>query len=214
METLFFTTKCDRRLFLKVGVSSAAMALIGCATSAQSTWICSKGVCRGKGLILAEVDDRNTEVTIDSTAAQAAHDSGYFKDPLLTWETDLSVGVQEMDEEHIRLIYLANTLKDAMKPGNGNEVLGTIFGGLLSYTKTHFANEERLMAVHEYPELTSHKVIHANLVNQVVALKKQVDSGKPLISLNVLNFMRDWVKNHIQGTDKKYGVYMNARGVY
>jgi len=31
--------------------------------------------------------------------------------------------------------------------------------------------------------------------------------------MEVLNFLRKWLLNHIQGSDKKYGPHLNAKGI-
>jgi len=214
MDTLYFTMKCNRRTFMKVGVSSATLALIGCATSASSTWHCSNGVCVGKGLTITKIDENRTEVTMDAVADKSAHDSMYFRQPLLTWNPSLSIGVKQVDEQHIKLIYLANSLDDAMKTGNGNNVLSMIFSGLVSYTATHFRDEERLMSAYGYPEIALHKKQHEDLTNQVLELKRKFASGSAYLSMEVLDFLKDWVRKHIQGDDKKFGAYLNTRGIY
>ncbi len=146
-----------RREFL-FKMAFVAACLSGCVTSASSTWVCENGICRGKGLTITRIDEQRTEVTMDALAEISSHDSMYFRQPLLTWNRSLSVG--EIDEQHIKLIYMANALDDAMKTGNGNSVLSMIFSGLVSYTATHFRDEERLMAAYGYPELALHKKQH------------------------------------------------------
>jgi len=35
-----------------------------------------------------------------------------------------------------------------------------------------------------------------------------------VLSLEVMNFLKDWLMNHIQGSDKKYGPYLNSHGIH
>ena len=34
------------------------------------------------------------------------------------------------------------------------------------------------------------------------------------INIKLLVFLRDWLTDHIQGTDKKYGQWLNQHGVH
>lgn len=132
---------------------------------------------------------------------------------LITWSDSLSVKVRQFDDQHKKLVDLVNQLHDGMKAGKGAQVMGDILKSLISYTQTHFAAEERLMKTHNYPDFEAHKKEHNNLVMQVLDLQKQLQSGKPVLTQNVMNFLRDWLTKHIQGDDRKYGPFFNGKGV-
>ncbi len=128
--------------------------------------------------------------------------------------TELSVNIRELDDQHRRLLGLVEKLKAAMRQGKGKEELQKIFDGLVTYTASHFASEERLMLAHGFPEYEDHKRIHAAMTARVLDLQRQYREGRLGLSLEVLKFLEDWVGKHIQGTDKKYGPFLNAKGVY
>jgi hemerythrin len=132
---------------------------------------------------------------------------------LLTWNNSYSVKIKEFDEQHKKLVDMINHLHDSMKQGKGSDALGPILKSLAAYTQTHFASEERLMKQHGYPDYEAHKKEHNQLVMQVVEVQKQMASGKAPLSQEVMNFLRNWLINHIQGLDAKYGPFLNAKGV-
>ncbi|RNC70703.1 MAG: bacteriohemerythrin [Desulfuromonadales bacterium] len=132
---------------------------------------------------------------------------------LITWSDGLSVKIKQFDDQHKKLVEMVNQLFDAMKAGKGNQVMGDILKQLIAYTQTHFAAEERLMKQYGYPGFEEHKKEHNTLVLQVLDLQKQFQEGKAVLTQNVMTFLRDWLSKHIQGDDKKYGVYLNAKGV-
>ncbi len=131
----------------------------------------------------------------------------------LSWNQQYSTGVPSMDEQHGKLIALINQLHDAMKTGHGRDALGSVLDALVDYTRTHFAAEERLMTTHAYPGILRHRRIHEDLTAKVVAIQAQVRSGQPVLTIEVMDFLRQWLVTHIQGADKEYGVVLSGKGV-
>lgn len=132
---------------------------------------------------------------------------------LMEWSPAFSVKVKKFDDQHKKLVDLVNQLYDAMKAGEGNTMLGVVLQSLIAYTGSHFADEEKLMQANGYPEYTKHKALHENLVKQVLDLQKKSQAGGGVLTISVMNFLKDWLINHIQGEDKKYGQYFNAKGI-
>lgn len=132
---------------------------------------------------------------------------------LMSWSPAFSVKIKQCDDQHMKLVALVNELHDAMKQGKGKDVLDKVLNGLITYTATHFAAEEKLMALHSYPELEQHTAVHQALVKQVLELQEKFKSGQTMLTHSVMIFLKDWLVNHIQGDDKKYGVYLNSKGV-
>ena len=132
---------------------------------------------------------------------------------LITWSNMLSTGVSEQDNQHKKLIDLINQLNEAMLAGKGNEVLGKVLSELVNYTVTHFGYEEKLMAQHSYEDTPAHKAEHAKFVQTAGDLKKKFDSGKAVITTEIMNFLRDWLTTHIMKTDKRLGQALNKAGV-
>ncbi|GAB4300614.1 MAG: methyl-accepting chemotaxis protein [Desulfuromonadia bacterium] len=130
----------------------------------------------------------------------------------ITWNNRFSVGVSEMDREHQRLVELINNLHAGMREGRGREAVGAILGELIDYTKTHFAHEEALMQKAGYEDLPKQKEAHRKLVEQVQATDEKFRRGEAL-GQEVMNFLKDWLLNHIQGMDRLYGPVMNKKGI-
>ncbi|MGD1075133.1 MAG: bacteriohemerythrin [Thermodesulfovibrionales bacterium] len=132
---------------------------------------------------------------------------------LITWSDDLSVNIGSIDAQHKKLVALVNTLHDAMSSGKGQQALGKILDELIEYTKSHFATEERLMTTHVYPGYLSHKKEHDGLTQQVLTVHQDFKAGKPVITVEIMRFLKDWLSRHIQGTDKKYSPFLISKGV-
>ena len=134
--------------------------------------------------------------------------------PLMTWTDRLSVGVKVLDEDHKRLIAMVNELYDAMQAGQGRDALGRILDGLVRYTQEHFAREEKFFAQSGYPAAAPHKQEHDALTQQVIEVQRKYAAGAAAtLTLEVLQFLKKWLINHIQGSDQKYRAHLNARGI-
>lgn len=127
---------------------------------------------------------------------------------LIKWDQSLSVGVKEIDLQHQKLIDMVNQLHQAMSSGQGKELLSRLLAALVNYTKVHFQTEERLMQKASYPHYAEHKKEHDTLTAKAVDLKNRFDTGQNMITLQVMNFLSDWLKHHILGTDKKYTPFL------
>ena len=97
---------------------------------------------------------------------------------MFEWKPEYSVGYTQIDEQHKRLFEFANELHNAMANGKGKEILRKTLANLISYTKAHFATEERLMQTHKYPEYAAHKAFHDALTAKVMSFAKEFE-GRP-----------------------------------
>ena len=59
-----------------------------------------------------------------------------------------------------------------------------------------------------YPDKEAHKEIHRNFENQVAQFAAKMRSGEALLSMELLEFLKDWLLNHINGTDHAYVPYV------
>jgi len=132
----------------------------------------------------------------------------------LNWSDKLSVGVQTLDNQHSVLIETLNDLHAAMMKGQGRAVAGRILKDLVSYTRDHFAAEEAMMESSRYPALSSHRIAHRELTKKVEEYVVRFEKGDVTLGVHLLSFLSDWLTNHIQGEDQKYGPWMNEHGIH
>jgi hemerythrin-like metal-binding protein len=132
--------------------------------------------------------------------------------PVIEWSDSLSTGITEVDVQHRKLIDMINALREAGP--KGGEAVRRILGELTQYTVFHFGFEEKMLSEHNYPEFTEHKRAHDKLVAQVAALNAEVQTGKGAISGDLFKFLRSWLNNHIRGTDRRYGPFLNSKGIH
>jgi hemerythrin len=133
--------------------------------------------------------------------------------PLFVWSKDYSVGVERFDDEHKKLFGMMNNLHDAMREGRGKSVMADVLKELVDYTHYHFQHEEKVMKEHFYPQLAAHQQAHKDLTDRVIEYQEQYESGKRMLSVEMVEFLVDWLKKHIAGVDKQYTEFLNSKGV-
>ena len=129
------------------------------------------------------------------------------------WDEKYSVGIKDIDMQHKRLFDLINEFYDAVK--NGKVAAGTakIIDGLLSYTVFHFGFEERLMGRHSYAGLAGQKVSHKIFTDKIAEYQARFASGKLLMTIEVTNYLKSWLTEHIMKSDMQYAPVLGAIGV-
>ena len=132
---------------------------------------------------------------------------------LINWNDRLSVNVKVIDEQHKKLVDMINDLHDAMKQRKGKEILNQILTSLIEYTAIHFKQEEGYLTKFGYKDIINHKKKHVEFVQKVVNFKKDFENGKILLTIEVMDFLSEWLKEHIQGTDKEYTSFLNEKGM-
>ncbi len=131
----------------------------------------------------------------------------------IEWNDGMSVGVEKFNGEHQQLIQFVNRLNQALKAGGARKELENILTGLVKYTAIHFTHEEEYMKIHDYPDYAAHKKEHDTLTAQVTDFFERFKSGSASFSLELLVFLKDWLVNHIMGTDMKYREFFTRKGV-
>lgn len=131
---------------------------------------------------------------------------------LIDWDEQLSIGIQEIDEQHKVLVDLINELYRAMIEGHAREKNGEILGRLIEYTKTHFVVEESLMRIFGYKDYEGHKARHDDFIARLEDMRREYDSGDTKITLELMEFLKDWLSSHIMRTDTEYAPYFLKLG--
>ncbi len=132
---------------------------------------------------------------------------------LITWNDKLSVNIEEIDAQHKKLVKLINDLSDAMKIGKGKDIICNIINDLEKYTVVHFSKEEKYFDKFGFKETVTHKLEHKKFVNEVKKFKQQFNDGSIGISVSVMAFISDWLKNHIMVSDKNYVTLFQQNGL-
>lgn len=125
---------------------------------------------------------------------------------MIQWKESYRLGIEEIDNQHKKLFEIANRAYELLK----NEMLVDKYDHIVSiieelrdYAKYHFQYEEDYMEKINYRKRLSHKVIHNDFVEKMNEINlDQVDENQDQYLMNILDFVVQWIEQHILGTDK------------
>ena len=123
----------------------------------------------------------------------------------IEWSETYSVGIPQIDEEHMRLIHLINAFNEARFKGESKQILAKTFDNLIAYSLEHFRNEENLLKDYKYPKIEDHISAHRKLMETVLDLNKDKTY---LFPNTISDFLRHWLIDHIMKCDKEYQQYL------
>lgn len=127
----------------------------------------------------------------------------------LVWDEKYSVNIPEIDKQHQSLFKMINQLQDSIQQKKTKEALTEILKRLIEYTDNHFKTEERLMQEKHYPQYERHLEEHNKLRDEVINYFERYQSGKAVLSLSLVQFLKEWILNHVLKSDMRYKSYLS-----
>lgn len=122
----------------------------------------------------------------------------------LEWHEEYTVGNEEMDKQHQHLFHIVNDLHNAIFAKKGKEELLHTLDRLVEFTKSHFADEERVMLANGDPRYQIHKGEHEMLIKQASEMGRELRKSGSSFSPDALAFLvKDCLIGHILYEDKK-----------
>lgn len=132
---------------------------------------------------------------------------------LLHWNSTLEFGIPRIDRQHARIVQMLNDIHDALMRGHAMDEMERTLDELVRYSLGHFATEEELFASLGYAETEAHRAEHQAFVDRVSAFREAFAAGDRSVSVQVVRFLSEWLRTHIQGTDRKYVELFRKRGI-
>lgn len=131
----------------------------------------------------------------------------------MLWNSDIAVGLSDVDEQHSWLVDRINQLHGELSsPSPQPQAVAEVLEGLMDYTMNHFIMEEELLERHAYPDTAAHKAQHNTFTRTIMDALTAYEDGKN-VSHDVLEFLKHWLVHHIMRTDKVYVPFLKAHGV-
>ena len=137
---------------------------------------------------------------------------------MFEWKEKYSVGVEKFDKQHKQLLKIGRDLVSAfenMEKGiDQYDLIVELLQEMQEYTVYHFESEEKAMAEIEYPELEKHKEVHQKFVNKLKNIDlENIDEDQKQFSMELLDFVANWIEQHILGEDQKYKPFFADKNI-
>jgi len=127
----------------------------------------------------------------------------------IVWGDVLSVAVDEIDEDHRKLVSIFNILNHSVVEGDSRDYLAAVFEELINCTVWHFSHEERLMLKYGYEGIEGHKAEHRELINSVKKLQQEILQADKSVSDENIEFLEHWLAEHILTADMRLGSFLS-----
>jgi len=114
------------------------------------------------------------------------------------WDEKYSVGVEEIDLQHQKLFDIINQMLGYMGKATKEE-LRTQLNEMIDYTSFHFQAEQKYLEKH--PNFQAHLEEHNIFLKKNDSISKSIEETDQDVSLEIVNFLLKWLKNHILKTD-------------
>lgn len=130
----------------------------------------------------------------------------------IEWHDGLNLGVDEVDQQHKKLVLMINDVLEAVKKGSNDNVIDTLLGHLREYTVYHFNSEEEYMEKLEYPEINKHKQLHMELKERVKTLQSTRFHKEDIEWAELQGLLSEWLIQHILREDFKIAQFLKSGG--
>jgi len=119
---------------------------------------------------------------------------------------EYKIGVSHIDEQHTKLFELTDKvymlLKDDLSIDKYDKIV-ELLAELKEYTIFHFRSEEEYMESINYKRLFTQKIEHENFIKVLENMDyNTLDAEQDESLVKILNFLNDWLVEHILKTDK------------
>jgi hemerythrin len=128
----------------------------------------------------------------------------------ISWNDNLSVGIELIDNQHKNLITLTNQLYQACTRGGDKREVAfkDVMSGMVNYVRIHFTTEQELFKRINYPHHAEHKREHDNLTVKVIEASQEYAEGKKTVANDFARYLKDWILSHIAHSDKLFAYYI------
>lgn len=130
------------------------------------------------------------------------------------WNDSYDVKVARFNDQHKFLFEIIKDLYNAMENKDDRLALAFIINKIVQYSKEHFSEEEICLLNNQYPNYEKHRKQHKLFLDKIVQFSSDYNSGKYLLHVDILLFLKNWVLQHILVADKEYGDFLNSKGIF
>ena len=138
-----------------------------------------------------------------------------MKKDFIVWEKTWETGIKTIDDQHKHFVGIINKTYALNQDKKSKKKLGLIMADLMEYAKIHFLTEENYFEDTDYPEAEEHKKKHQELLAKATGFVNKFEKKEDVSKIldDFLNFLKDWLYNHLIEVDHKYIKWLTEHGI-
>jgi len=125
----------------------------------------------------------------------------------ITWKNGYSIGHEEIDSQHKKIVELINKLDESDSPEITTDIISKVNG----YVRHHLDYEEKLLESLGYSEFKQHKELHIHYSKEISNLTVKATFLDDFAPAELLEFLKQWWDNHILVEDMKYKDFLHSK---
>lgn len=131
---------------------------------------------------------------------------------LFKWSLEkYALGLPDIDDQHGLLVDAIYGLYETMDATSKKSIIDPLLSNLITISRQHFDNEERLMLDYHYPDIESHIGRHMAFNEVLAHIVVHYHQGDIPVALDNLRFLSHWYIEHIKTADHHYCIYLKKQ---
>jgi hemerythrin-like metal-binding protein len=122
-----------------------------------------------------------------------------------------SVENDELNSHHRLIFELIDKVEVNIAGDHEAEVVTAALMALRDYASYHFGAEEALFEIQAYPEAQAHTEHHLEFRAHLSKLMALTERGEKTVRLELIQFLRMWIRDHVMLRDKDYIPYLRDK---
>ena len=133
-----------------------------------------------------------------------------MSDEHINWESEYSVGVAEIDKQHLELLNFVNDLiNNSTENQKGLSAYNRkVIEDVINHVAFHFETEERILSKTNYEKFGDHKKEHEKISAKINNIRSEIGNEKSDMALyNLTITLKEYFLSHILLFDKDAAEY-------
>jgi len=129
------------------------------------------------------------------------------------WNSSFELGIEVIDSQHRELVRMINELDRALRRHTARDILSELLDELIDYSKYHFSTEEKYMLDFEFEGFSDHRKEHDHFRFKVFRFQREYIDGTAELDSVLMQFLKEWLSNHMLGTDRQFRDLFLGKGL-
>ncbi len=129
------------------------------------------------------------------------------------WTKEYIFDIKEIDDQHRYFVSILDRIYDSFLASAPRLTQEILLDELINYAVIHFQTEEKYFDEFHYAGAAEHKAAHQQLKEKVLDFQTKFKAGTADISEELIDFLEDWLVDHLATMDRKYVECFHEHGL-